>query len=154
MFLGIEHPPGMVVRGCGLLWLILGKNGISFSRKLGRGFSACITQRFSQQNTFWIRFVKHRQHHDWCNIKPGVCSVHVFTTAQFRMAKCLAREIVRLPQCCRNTAGVGGSLCFPPVGADAPQAVNTWHHPHIFICENWRCLWRGRSSGATSDIVG
>lgn len=153
MFLGIQHPlalhPGMVVRGCGLLWLILGENGISFSRNLGRGFSACITLRFSQQNTFWIRtwFFKHRQQHDECKIKPGVCSVNNFTTVQLRMAKCLARETVRLPQCCSNTAGVGGSLCFPPVGADTTEAGNTWHHPHIFICVGWRCLWRGRSFG-------
>lgn len=141
--------PCRTVRGCGLLWVILGKNGISFSRKLGRGFSASITLGFFQQNTFWIKawFVKHRKHHEWCDIKPGICSVYVSTTVQLRMAKCSAWETVRLPQPCRNTAGVEGSLCFPPVGAGTSQAENTWKHPHLFLCVGWRYLWRGRFLG-------
>lgn len=98
-----------VISSCGSerMWLALsnlGKNRISFSKKLGRGVSASITLGFFQQNTFWFKtwFVKHTKNHEWRNIKPEACSICVSTTVQLRTAKRSAQEAVSLPQSCRN----------------------------------------------------
>lgn len=150
MFLGIQHlvalHPHMVVRGCGFLWVILGKNGVSFSRKLGRGFSACITLRFCQQNIFWIItwFVKHREHHEWYTIKPGVCSANVFTTAHLRMAKYPARETLRLVETLLEWKAHSASLQWVLIQLKLKTLGNV--HTFSFV-------WAGGTSGG-ADLLG